>query len=192
MRKCVVIAVAALAALSFAMPSQVSAQGVFVGVGGTMPTGDYADFGDGDGANAGWAAAAGLVFPMGDAGLSFLVNGMYGSNSHDHEGDKTNLLGGFGGVQMSFADPGTAGPFVFGQVGFLKHSYKSDEHSEYEDSSSGLALGGGAGFSFPMGETLNGWVLGHYLHGLLSDDETGEGDTTLLGVMVGVTIPFGG
>ena len=140
MRKCVVLCVAALAVLSFSLPSQVSAQGVFLGVGGTFPTGDYADFGDGDGASVGWMAEAGFSVPLGENGLHAFVDGLYGSNKHDHEGDKTNLLGGFGGIEMVFAEEGEAGPFIFGEVGFLKHSYKSDEHSEYEDSSSGLGI----------------------------------------------------
>lgn len=192
MRKCVVLCVAALAVLSFTLPSQASAQGVFIGVGPTFPTGDYADFGYGDdGAKTGWMAGGGVNFPLGENGLYGFVNGLYGSNSHEHEGDKTNLLGGFGGIEYVFAEPGEAGPFIFGEVGFLKHSYKSDEHSDHEDSSSGLAFGGGAGYSFPLG-SMNGWVLGQYVQGQTSDDETGDGNTTFFGIMAGVSIPLGG
>ena len=192
MRKCVVLCVAALAVLSFTLPSQISAQGVFLGVGGTIPTGDYKDFGFGeDGAKTGWMAEAGFSIPLGENGLYAFVDGLYGSNKHEHEGDKTNLLGGFGGIEMVFHEEGEAGPFIFGEVGFLSHAYKSDNHPEDEDTTSGLAFGGGAGYSIPLGG-MNGWVLGRYIQGQLSDDETGEGNTTFFGVMVGVSIPLGG
>ncbi|NNM07239.1 MAG: hypothetical protein HKO65_19255 [Gemmatimonadetes bacterium] len=98
MRKCVVLCVAALAVLSFTLPSQVSAQNVFLGAGLTMPTQDYKDFGDGDGANAGWMVEAGFGFPLGENGLYAFIDGLYGSNGHDHHNDKTNLLGGFAGI----------------------------------------------------------------------------------------------
>ena len=191
MRKCAVLGIALLAVFSFSVPSQASAQGVFIGAGASIPTGDFKDFGDGDGANTGWMAEAGFGFPLNESGLIAFVEGLYGSNGHDYEGDKTNLLAGFGGIEFNFAEEGMAGPFVFAQVGFLKHSYKSDDFSDYEDSSSGLAFGGGVGYSIPLG-SMSGWVLGRYIQGQLSDDETGEGNTTLLGLMAGVSIPVGG
>jgi hypothetical protein len=191
MRKCAFFSLALLAVLSLALPGQASAQAVFLGAGATIPTGDYKDFGDEDGAKTGWMATGGVIFPIGENGLQGFVHGTYGSNSHEWEGNKTNLLGGFAGIEYVMAEPGEPGPFVFGEVGFLRHSYKSDDFPEYEDSSSGLALGGGAGYSIPLG-TFTGWVLGHYTHGFLSDDETGEGDTTFFGVMAGVSVPIGG
>ena len=182
MRKCIVFGVAALAALSFTLPSQASAQGVFLGAGATIPMGDY------DYADPGWMLDAGVTFPINENGLYLFVDGMFGSNKHgDFDGDKTNLLGGFGGIEMVFAEPGEAGPFVFGQVGFLKHDYKSD-HSEHETSDNGLAFGGGAGYSIPIGG-LNGWVLGRYILGKFDGE---DGNTTFLGVSAGVSIPLGG
>jgi hypothetical protein len=185
--------VAALAVLSFTLPTQVSAQGVFIGAGATIPTGDYSDFGDGDGAKTGWMVEGGFAFPLGESGLAGFVEGLYGSNSHEHEGDKTNLLGFFGGVEMVFAEEGEAGPFIFGEIGYLRHSYKSDEHSEWESDSSGIAYGGGAGYSIPLGESLNGWVLGRYIIGHTGDDEyEDDSKTTFIGIMAGVSIPLGG
>ncbi|NNM07240.1 MAG: hypothetical protein HKO65_19260 [Gemmatimonadetes bacterium] len=81
-------------------------------------------------------------------------------------------------------------PFFFGEAGFLQHKYKSDELGDSD--SSGFAFGGGAGVSIPVGESLSGWVLGRYLVGMTGDDEYGDGDTTFLGLMVGVSIPVGG
>ena len=187
MRKCVVVGVAALAVLSFALPNQASAQGVFVGVGGTSPSGDYGEY-----AKTGWMVDAGFNIPVGEGPLLLFVDGMYGSNGHsDHDGDKTNLLGGFGGVELFFADDSGKGPFVFGQVGFLKHSYKSEEHEE--DSTSGLAFGGGAGYAFPIGG-LNGFILGRYIQGQTGDDssEYDDGNTAFLGVSVGASFQVGG
>jgi hypothetical protein len=185
MRKCVVVFVAALAVLSFTLPSQASAQSVFLGAGATIPTGDYKDI---DEAKTGWMVEGGFGFPLGGGGLYGFVEGLYGSNKHEHEGDKTNLLGGFGGIEYVFAEEGEAGLFVFGEVGFLRHSYKSEEHSESESSDSGIAFGGGAGYSIPFGESMNGWILGRYLMGKTGEDS----DTSFIGIMAGVSIPIGG
>ena len=43
MRKCVVLLVAALAVLSFTLPTPNSAQSVYIGAGGPFPTGDFKD-----------------------------------------------------------------------------------------------------------------------------------------------------
>lgn len=183
MRKCVVIGVAALAAVSFCLPSQISAQGLFLGAGATFPTGDY------DYADTGWMFDAGVTFPINDNGLHVFADAMFGTNKHsDFEGDQTDLLGGFGGVEMVFAEPGEAGPFIFGQIGFLKHEYKSDDFPEYEGSENGLAFGGGAGYTLPIGG-FNGWVIGRYLQGQFDGE---DGNTAFFGVSAGLSIPLGG
>jgi len=187
MRKCLVVGVAALALLSFSLPSQVSGQAVFVAVGGTSPSGDYGEYAD-----VGWMIDAGFNFPVGEGPLLLFVDGMYGSNGHsDFEGDKTNLLGGFGGVELTFTDEDGKGPFIFGQVGFLRHSYKSEEFSE--DSTSGIAFGGGAGYAIPIGG-LNAFIVGRYIQGQTSDDESeyDDGNTAFLGLSVGASFPVGG
>ena len=184
MRKCVVLGVAALAALSLSLPSQASAQGIFLGAGTAIPTGDYGNYAD-----VGWIVDAGVSFPINENGLLLFADGMFGSNKHgDFEGDKTNLLGGFGGIEMVFAEPGEAGPFIFGQVGFLNHDFKSDDYPEDEGSDTGLAFGGGVGYGIPIGG-LNGWVLGRYIQGQFDGP---DGNTTFLGISAGVSIPLGG
>lgn len=189
MRKCLVVAVA-LAALCFMVPSQVSAQGIFVGAGASIPTGDYGDYAD-----PGYLAEVGVSFPINEDGLFVFVDGMYGSNSHAEDsfgyesGAKTNLLMGLGGVEFSFADEGEAGPFVFGEVGAMQHKYKTDA---YDESEWGLAFGGGAGFSLPLNETINGWVLGRYLQGSFDSEEGDSGSTGFFAIMAGVSFSVGG
>jgi hypothetical protein len=189
MRKCVVLLVAALAILSFSLATEASAQSVFLGAGATIPSGDYGDYAD-----VGWIAEAGISFPVGEQGIFLFADGLYGSNSHsDHEGDKTNLLGGFAGIEKAFMNEDGAGPFIFAEVGFLRHSYRSDEHSEWEEDDTGLAFGGGAGYGLPLGENLNGWILGRYIRGQYSGDEGYEDwNTAFFGVMAGVSIQVGG
>ena len=184
MRKCAVFSVALLAVVSFLLPTQLSAQSVFFGAGATFPTGDYKDFGDGDGAKTGFLAIAGVTFPVSDGNFSLLGEGFFGSNSHEFEGDKTNVYGAMGGILFDAAAEGEAGPYAFGQAGLLVHDYKSDTYEE--SSETGFGFGGGAGYGFPLGG-VSGWIEGRYIHALFDD-----GNTTFFGVMAGVSFPIGG
>ncbi|MFH1763927.1 MAG: hypothetical protein ABIF09_07025 [Gemmatimonadota bacterium] len=186
MRKCVVLGIALLAVLSITLPNQASAQGVFLGAGVTVPTGDYKDFGDGDGAKTGYMAVGGVSFPIAGESLSIFGEGFYGQNSHEYEGDKTNLYGAMGGVMIDLAPEGEAGLYFFGQAGMLVHKYSSDDFSEFEDSETGLAFGGGAGYSIPLGGMF-GWVEGRYMQGQFDD-----GNTSFFGVFAGISFPVGG
>lgn len=189
MRKCVVLCIATLAILSFTLPNQASAQGVFLGAGATFPSGDYGDYAD-----TGWITEAGVSFPLGEQGFFIFADGLYGSNNHsDYEGDKTNLLGGFAGVERAFMNEDGAGPFIFAEIGFLRHSFKSDDYPEDEEDDTGLAFGGGAGYGIPLGESLSGWILGRYIRGQYSGDEGYEDwNTAVFGIMAGVSIALGG
>jgi hypothetical protein len=184
MRKCALFSVAPLVALSFLVPAQLSAQSVFLGAGAGFPTGDYADFGDGDGANTGFLAIGGVTFPVSEGRFSVLGEGFFGSNSHDYEDDKTNLYGAMAGLLFDTSGEGEAGIYAYGQAGLMVHSYKSDSFEE--DSETGFAFGGGAGYGFPLGG-LNGWVEGRYMQGLFDD-----GNTTFFGVLAGLSFPLGG
>jgi len=186
MRKCALFSVALLAVLSFTLPTQVSAQSAFLGGGITFPTGDYSDFGDNDGANTGYMAIGGLTFPIGEGNFSLLGEGFFGMNDHEYEGDKTNLYGATGGVLFDSAEEGEAGVYAFGQAGLMVHDYKSDDFSEFEESETGFAFGGGIGYGFPLG-SLSAWVEGRYMQGLFDD-----GNTTLAGIMAGLSFPLGG
>jgi hypothetical protein len=174
-----------LIALTVTLPPQASAQGVFLGAGLTLPTGDYGEYAD-----AGWIFEGGVSFPIVQNRVFLFADGLFGSNSHgDVEGDKTNLLGGLGGVELSFADEDGRGFFVFGELGFLRHDYKSDEYPQFEGADTGLAFGAGGGYGIPLGGRLMGWVLGRYLQAQFDED---DGNTSFLGVMAGVSIPIGG
>lgn len=186
MRKCALFSVALLAALSFSLPAGISAQSAFLGGGVTFPTGDYSDFGDGDGAKTGFLGIGGLTFPLGDGDFSLLGEGFFGANDHEFEGDKTNLYGAMAGLLFDAAEEGEAGIYAFGQAGFMIHDYKSDTYSEEEGSETGFAFGGGVGFGFPLG-SLGAWIEGRYMHGLFD-----YGDTTFAGIMAGLSFPFGG
>ena len=185
---CTVLAIAFFGLMS---PLHASAQvAAFVGGGVTIPMGDFADFngdaaGD-DGANTGWQASAGVLVPVGEAGLSVGARGFFGINKHDTpDGDKTNLYGATGVGTFSFGS-GTISPFIYAELGFLTHSYKSEAFPSAEGSESGLALGGGAGINFPLGG-LSGFLVAGYLTG------TGDVDATqVVGISAGVNIPLGG
>jgi len=181
-RSLTVVLVAALAAMT--APIDVSAQ-VSIGVAGgvTFPLGDYADL---DGANTGWMGAAGVSFAVGEAGLSVGAAGFYGSNNHDIDGDKTNLLGGLGLVTYNISTGGSITPFVGASAGYLRHSYKSDTQPSLEGSVSGFAYGARGGISFPLGG-MNGFLQGNWLKG--AGDVSG---TQWFGVTAGVLIPVGG
>jgi len=182
MRKCVVFGVALLAALSLTLPSQASAQGVYVGAGATIPMGDYGDY-----ANTGWMGVGGVSFPLGQENLSIFGEGYYGGNGHsDYEGDKTSLYGANAGVELDLAPEGEAGIYLFGQVGLMVHKYTSDEFSEYDDSETGIAFGGGAGYSMPLGG-MTGWVEGRYMQGQFDG-----GNTSFVGIIAGIAFPLGG
>jgi hypothetical protein len=131
-------------------------------------------------------AAAGVGFPLGDAGVSIGASGFYGSNGHDTDGDKTNLYGGLAGVSYAFGDPEGASPFIGGLVGFMSHSYKSESQPAFEGSDSGLAYGAYGGVGFPLGG-VSGFAELYWLQGAGDID-----GTTFAGAMVGVQFPVGG
>lgn len=187
MKRLAAIASSFLLALALLMPATAQAQAVFVGGGATVPTGDFSDFGGGDGANTGWMGFGGVLFPVGDAGLSAGAEAFYGSNSHDTDGDKTNLYGGLALLAYSFGAPGAAvSPMVFGGLGFMTHSYKSESFPAAEGSESGLAMGFGAGLGFPLGG-VGGMVAASYNMGLGNIDAT-----TFIGISAGIQIAVGG
>lgn len=75
-----VAAALALTLVGLATPTDSSAQAAaFIGGGVTAPTGDFKDFGAGDGANLGWMATGGIMFPVGDAGLAAGIRAFFGA-----------------------------------------------------------------------------------------------------------------
>lgn len=185
MRNRTAVGLAALAVLFLAFTDQASPQEVFFGVGATVPMGDYKDFASGDGAKTGIMAIGGVSFPIYEERLSVYGEGFVGRNGHDYEGDSSDLYGATGGALYDFARQGEPGIYVFGQVGLMVHKEKSEDFPEFETSHSGLAFGGGAGFSFPFGG-IGAWIEGRYMRGQFED-----WNTSFFGGMAGISIPLG-
>jgi hypothetical protein len=181
MRASVLLLALVLSATTFIFPGRSEAQSVFAGAGVTLPTGDFSDY-----AKAGLLGIGGVTFPVGPQGLALLAEGYFGQNSHDEEGDKTSVYGAMGGLIYDFAEQGEAGVYLFGQAGLMVHKYSSDEFSEFDDSETGLAFGGGVGYGVPLG-TVNAWLEGRYMQGQFDG-----GNTSFLGVVAGLSFPIGG
>lgn len=186
MKRLSTLAMSLLLSLALLTPGAAHAQAVFLGASAIVPTGDFSDFGAGDGANTGWMGFGGVLFPVGEAGLSAGVEGFFGSNSHDTDGDKTNLYGAMALLGYAFGAPTEVSPMVFGGLGYLTHSYKSEDFPSAEGSESGLALGFGAGLGFPLG-SVGGWAAASYNMGLGDVD-----GTTFLAISLGIQIAVGG
>ena len=155
----------ALALALVAVPGVASAQAtMFLSAGASIPVSEFADY-----AGVGWMAQGGVSFPVGSPGLAVGVGGLYGSNSHDVDGDRTDLLGAAGFVQYTIGDPASTSGYLFAGPGYVQHSYKSDTFPE--GSVSGLAASGGGGVNIPIGG-LTGYVEGMYLTGFGDIDGT--------------------
>jgi len=168
-------------ALALAAPSVVSAQATIVlGAGATIPMGEYADY-----AKLGWLGHGGVEFPAA-TNISIGAHGFYGSNSHDTDGDKTNLYGGVGTVGYLIPTSGSMAPQIWGGLGYMVHSYKSESFPAFEGSDGSLAGLLGVGLGFPLGSVM-GAVNAYVLTGF------GENDgTRYIGLDLGVGIPLGG
>ena len=154
---------------------------LLVSGGASLPMGDYADY-----AKTGYVAAVGLMFKVGEKGLSVGAQGLYGGNSHsDYDGDKTTLLGALGTVAYRLGDPAKPGVSLVGNIGMLQHKYSSDQFPDEEGSSSGVAFGGGAAFMVPRGN-MNLYAAVRYLTASIDGYST-----SFVPITAGVTIPLG-
>ena len=113
------------------------------------------------------------------------VGGFYGQNNHEAvDGDKTNPYGVIGMVEYDFAGPdATSSFYVLGELGVLRHKFSSDTSTEATES--GFAYGGAAGYFFPLA-SFSGWVEGRVTQASISDS-----NTSFLGIVAGISIPFG-
>jgi len=189
MRKCAAFVLALLTVFCISLPSQVSAQNVWIGGGVALPTGDF-----GDDHSTGFTTVAGVGFPVGPEGLSIHVEGFYGQNkfTDDHHGEKTSPLGVMGGATYSLSPGEDAGLYIFGQAGLMVHKYSADDFDGESDK--GLGFGGGAGYGLPLGG-MQGWVEGRYMHGMFSEDVEGTSydySTGFFAILVGLNFPLGG
>ncbi len=164
--------------------SPAAAQFVYLGAGPSFPMSDYADY-----AKTGYLVVGGVGFPIGDAGLNAVVEGSWGQNSHDTDGDKTNPLSVLGGLEYDFNTSGEGvNPYVFGQAGLMWHRYSSDTFPS--DSESAFAYGGGAGVAIPLGG-VNGWVEGRLMNASYDDGAGGSSATMFAAILAGISINLG-
>jgi hypothetical protein len=170
----------AIASLAFSAQSASAQSMVFLSAGVTFPSGDYAGI-----AEDGWMGHGGVAFPIGTAGFSLGVDGFYGVNKHDGEGDQTNLYGGGAFVLYDLPASGSLQPYVFGGPSYMVRKYKSTAFPEV--SNSGLAAQIGAGLSVPAGQ-LTTYLEGTYTTAL-SEDIDG---TDWVTVSIGIDLPLGG
>jgi hypothetical protein len=172
----------AFIALALLVPAAAIAQvGVLIGAGATIPTGDYGKY-----ASTGWATSLGIRLPIGTGPLGVVVEGFYGSNAHEIDGDKTTLMGALGTVIYRLGDPTRPGIFLGGSAGMLVHKYTSDNFPDEEGSETQPAFGAGIGYVIPKASARY-WLMGRYIHSPADD-----GNTTYMSVAAGITINLGG
>lgn len=169
-------AVATLLVL-LAAPTTVLGQGIFVGGGVTIPTGDFGDFAD-----TGWLASGGFSFDVGDGGVSAGVEGFYGENKHETDGDKTNPYGAMGFLLYRAGNPESVGPYFYGGAGILVHKFSSDSSPSEDSTDTNFGYEFGAGLDFPFGSNVGAWLEGRYM---------GSSDTKLFGIIAGLGFGVG-
>jgi len=170
--------------LALAAPITAQAQSIFVLAGISSPTGDFGDY-----AKVGWLAAAGVTYPVGDAGMWVGVEGSYGVNKHDEDvlgveaGDKTNLIGVMAILGYDFATEGSVQPYVWGGGGLQVHQFRSEASPSFNESSSKFGYQFGAGVSFGGAESnAHPFVEGRF---------QGSEDSKIIAGEVGVSIGIG-
>lgn len=190
MRNRVLSMVAAGALLLFAAPAATQAQWVWVGGGLIVPTGDF-----GDVAKAGWMGTAGVGFPIGESGLGVAAEGFYGQNSADDEvsgfvdGDKFSVYGAMGNVGYRIGDPANVGAYIYGGLGLLALRFSPDTGDSESDSNLGYQFG--AGVDIPVGSNIGVFVEGRYMGSTGADEELGESNINLFGVLAGLGFGIG-
>ena len=172
----------AVALLLPLLPATLSAQTyLFLGGGGTFPSGSYGDY-----AETGWLASGGAGFYVGPEGMSVVVEGFYGQNNHKDlsQGvdEKTNPYGVMAEVLYEFGTGGKVRPYLLGGAGLLVHKFGTNQ-SYGGASESQFGYTAGAGVSIPAGKTLNIYGEGRYF---------GSSDTQFFGVLAGVSLTLGG
>ena len=159
MKKRSVLILAAFAFLAFAIPAQAQTT-LYIGAGGSFPTGDFGDY-----ANTGWIGTAGALFAVGAPGLSAGAEFFYGQNNHKSElsedvDSKTTPWGFMGILDYSFGEAGSIQPYLFGGAGVLIHKFSTEGFSESETK---FGWEFGAGLAFPIGATSSIYAEGRYV-----------------------------
>ena len=168
MKKQSVLLVAAFAFLAFAVPAQAQTT-LYIGAGGSFPTGDFADY-----AETGWMGVGGVVFGMGDSGFGVGGEIFYGQNNHSVEGvdlnSKTTPYGIMAIADYSFGSPDGLQPYLFGGLGLMVHKFSGDGFESESESQFGYQFGAGLAFNFGL------FIEGRYM---------GAEDTQYFGALAG-------
>jgi hypothetical protein len=144
-----------------------------LGLGATMPMGDYGDL-DKMGINI----LGVFETPLGQSPLYLRVDGLYSSTAHEVGSGSTSILGGTASALYHFSAPqATARPYALGGVGI----YNVDPGGAAE-TKIGLGLGGGV--TFDLGG-LNAFAEARYV-----SISTSGSSVTLVPISVGLMFGY--
>lgn len=168
-----IVTSAAVLFLVIAAPLDANGQDVYVLAGLSVPTGDYGDFAD-----TGWLGAAGVTFPLGEAGVWAGAEGLYGGNGTEVDDLSFNPYSVMGIIGYDIPTGSNLSPFVFGGAGLMGLSNGDS------DSGFGWQLGAGVGFE---GESN----ITPFLEARYQSASINEATISLFGVEAGVSIGLG-
>ncbi len=172
----------ALGGLLMVSPGSVQAQSGLsfgIGGGGTLPTGDFADFSK----PVGWQGTAIVGYqPAGNVGAR--VDFLYGQTNFDQDeagvDGKTTLAGGLASLVYRFPTAGSVKPYILGGAGV--YNVKTDPDGAPSDDETKFAAGGGLGIKFRAGSDASFFVEGRFVNVFTSGS-----DANFIPVTVGVT-----
>lgn len=169
------VLVGLLAAATGAMAQ--SGKYLYLGAGMTMPMGDYKEY-----AKTGWMGSIGLGTDLGSSGSLFgFVDGFFGKNSHDDEGDSTTLMGG--GLNLGVqSQGGPARVYGYAGLGMQNHKYNTTGVGDGASETKPYARGA-VGLSLGSGKTTF-WVELGMLQGFGGDG----GNTAYMPILAGISI----
>ncbi|PYP39211.1 MAG: hypothetical protein DMD48_07390 [Gemmatimonadetes bacterium] len=182
--KRITLAVLAAAGFTMAMATPAVAQSgttLGVGVGLTLPMGDYKDtnvWGD----KAGFHFGVGAGFALGSAPVRARVELSYSQTKHDGFDGNTKLLGGMVSLVYPFQTAGSIKPYILAGVGVNRI-----KESVLDSSETKVGFGGGAGVRFPM-SSMSVFVEARYL---TTGKAFGIAKFSRLPITVGVQFPLG-
>ncbi len=169
MKKRSVFLLTAFALMAFAIPAQAQTT-LYIGGGGSFPTGDFGELAD-----TGWMAVGGAIFGLGDSGFGVGGEVFYGQNNHKEEvslfeNTKTTPYGIMAIADYTFGSPDGLQPYLFGGLGLLVHKFSGDGFDSESESQFGYQFGAGLAFNFGL------FIEGRYM---------GASDTQYFGALAG-------
>lgn len=174
--------------MALAIPQVVQAQSIYVLAGASIPSSDY-----GDSFSTGWLAAAGVTFPIGEAGLWAGAEGLYGRNSLDSSESSVDISGKPYSIMalLGYDIPteGKINPYVWGGAGLMGVKLSGGGESVSE---SGFGWQFGAGLALQTEGKVHPFVEGRYQSASLTFEGDSSSSTVgLIGIEAGVSIGLG-